>query len=46
MQNSASKVEEILASLNNEQKKCVENIDGKFLVLAGPGTGKTYNTII
>lgn len=45
MQNSASKVEEILASLNNEQKKCVENIDGKFLVLAGPGTGKTYTVI-
>lgn len=39
------KINEILASLNDEQKKCVENLDGKFLVLAGPGTGKTYTVI-
>ncbi len=41
----SDKVEEILEKLNNEQRKCVENIDGKFLVLAGPGTGKTYTVI-
>ena len=39
------KIKEILAKLNNEQKLCVENLDGKFLVLAGPGTGKTYVVI-
>ena len=37
----ADKTEEILSSLNDEQKLCVKNLDGKFLVLAGPGTGKT-----
>ena len=42
---TATKIDEILDSLNNEQKKCVENLDGKFLVLAGPGTGKTYTVI-
>ena len=42
---TTSKLNEILSELNNEQKKCVENFDGKFLVLAGPGTGKTYTVI-
>lgn len=28
--------------LNEKQKECVDNTEGKFLVLAGPGTGKTY----
>jgi len=28
-------------SLNNEQKKAVDAVDGPLLVLAGPGTGKT-----
>lgn len=41
----ANKLNEILLKLNNEQKKCVEKLDGKFLVLAGPGTGKTYTVI-
>ena len=30
---------------NKEQQKCIDNYDGKFLVLAGPGTGKTYTVI-
>ena len=30
---------------NKMQQKCIENIDGKFLVLAGPGTGKTFTVI-
>jgi len=30
---------------NEMQQKCIENIDGKYLVLAGPGTGKTYTVI-
>lgn len=33
--------QEQLDKLNNEQRKAVENIDGAYLVLAGPGTGKT-----
>ena len=43
--NSAEEIDKILEQLNDEQKKCVENPDGKFLVLAGPGTGKTYTVI-
>ncbi|MBQ4646180.1 MAG: ATP-dependent helicase [Candidatus Gastranaerophilales bacterium] len=30
---------------NPKQLECIENIDGKFLVLAGPGTGKTFTVI-
>ena len=40
-----SKLDKILSELNEEQKLCVKNFDGKFLVLAGPGTGKTYTVI-
>ena len=27
--------------LNKQQQECVNSIEGKYLVLAGPGTGKT-----
>ena len=30
---------------NKEQQKCIEKIDGKLLVLAGPGTGKTFTVV-
>ena len=30
---------------NSKQQECIDNIDGKYLVLAGPGTGKTYTMI-
>ncbi len=40
-----TRLEEILGKLNKEQRQCVENFDGKFLVIAGPGTGKTYTVI-
>jgi DNA helicase-2/ATP-dependent DNA helicase PcrA len=30
---------------NKKQQDCIDNIDGKWLVLAGPGTGKTYTII-
>ena len=26
----------------NPQETCINNINGRFLVIAGPGTGKTY----
>ncbi len=32
---------ELYSSLNEEQKKAVELIDGPVLIVAGPGTGKT-----
>jgi DNA helicase-2/ATP-dependent DNA helicase PcrA len=35
------KFKEAYASLNAEQKKAVQTIDGPVLVIAGPGTGKT-----
>ena len=27
---------------NELQQKCIDSIDGKYLILAGPGTGKTF----
>ena len=30
---------------NQKQQECIDNIDGKYLVLAGPGTGKTFTII-
>ena len=30
---------------NAKQQQCIDNIHGKYLVLAGPGTGKTYTVI-
>ena len=30
---------------NKEQEKCIKTIDGRFLVLAGPGTGKTTTVV-
>lgn len=30
---------------NEKQQLCIDNIDGKFLVLAGPGTGKTFTVV-
>ena len=30
---------------NEKQQECIDNIEGKYLVLAGPGTGKTYTII-
>ena len=30
---------------NKKQQECIENIDGQIMVLAGPGTGKTYTLI-
>lgn len=39
MQNEA--YTKAVESLNNEQRKAIEKLDGAMLVLAGPGTGKT-----
>ncbi len=30
---------------NEKQKECIENINGTIMVLAGPGTGKTFTLI-
>ena len=30
---------------NDKQQECIDNTDGKYLVLAGPGTGKTFTVI-
>lgn len=30
---------------NLKQQECIDNINGKYLVLAGPGTGKTFTII-
>ena len=32
-------------SPNEKQLECINNINGKYLVLAGPGTGKTFTMI-
>ncbi len=36
---------EAVITPNTKQAECIENIDGKYLVLAGPGTGKTFTLI-
>src|ERR1041384_1808068 len=33
--------EKVYASLNEQQKRAVDAIDGPVMVIAGPGTGKT-----
>lgn len=38
-------LKQVKVSPNAKQQECIENIDGKFLVLAGPGTGKTFTMI-
>ena len=30
---------------NELQQKCIDSLEGKYLVLAGPGTGKTFTVI-
>ena len=30
---------------NKNQQICIDNIEGKYLVLAGPGTGKTFTIV-
>ena len=30
---------------NSKQQACIDNIYGKYLVLAGPGTGKTFTLV-
>ncbi|MCE9517699.1 UvrD-helicase domain-containing protein, partial [Candidatus Nomurabacteria bacterium] len=36
-----SHFEKLYKSLNNEQKRAVDTIDGPVMVVAGPGSGKT-----
>ncbi|MCL4358480.1 UvrD-helicase domain-containing protein, partial [Patescibacteria group bacterium] len=37
-----SKFSELYQKLNPEQKQAVDEIEGPVMVVAGPGTGKTY----
>ena len=30
---------------NTNQQICIDNTEGKYLVLAGPGTGKTFTIV-
>lgn len=34
-----------MIELKDKQQECIKNISGQFLVLAGPGTGKTYTIV-
>ncbi len=36
---------ETLLKPNTKQQECIDNFNGKYLVLAGPGTGKTFTII-
>ena len=36
---------EVKKTPNKKQQDCIDNIQGKYLVLAGPGTGKTFTII-
>ncbi len=42
MNNYRKSFKEQLKTLNDVQRRAVENIDGPMLVVAGPGTGKTH----
>ena len=37
--------QEIIFKPNKEQEKCIKNLKGRYLVLAGPGTGKTTTVV-
>jgi len=37
---------EAFPSLNGEQKRIVETLDGPLLVIAGPGSGKTFSLVL
>lgn len=38
-------VKETKKTPNEKQQECIDNINSKYLVLAGPGTGKTFTII-
>ena len=40
-----TKAEQKKITPNKSQQKCIDSINGKYLVLAGPGTGKTFTII-
>ncbi len=42
MAEKAKKFEQLLSTLNQAQRRAVDQIDGPMLVIAGPGTGKTH----
>ncbi len=43
MEQTIEKVNKIIPEPNKNQKECIYNtLTGKYLVLAGPGTGKTF----
>lgn len=37
--------EKTVRTPNKKQQECIDNIQGQYLVLAGPGTGKTFTLI-
>lgn len=40
-----STAEKPIIKPNKKQQECIDNINGKYLVLAGPGTGKTFTVV-
>lgn len=45
MATSNTKIQKQTHAPNKKQQECIDNIYGKYLVLAGPGTGKTFTVV-
>ncbi len=43
--NAFDKIREIIPSLNDDQIEAITTTDGPFLIIAGPGTGKTLTLV-
>jgi len=46
MKTARKLISDLFPGLNDAQKKAIFHIDGPTLIIAGPGTGKTYTLVL